>query len=118
MKEPFGGGWSGRQFVLTHRPPGDEEDRHITFLSGDVHDAVRTALAAADGQNLAVLGANVAAQCLALGLVDELWVIVAPVLLGGGVPLYRSLEAGTIELEPLSSVRAVTHTSLRYRVLK
>jgi len=30
----FGGRWSGPQVVLTHRPPTDEEDREVTFLSG------------------------------------------------------------------------------------
>jgi dihydrofolate reductase len=116
--EPYGGGWSGPQFVLTHDAPEGEDDPHITFLSGDIVDAVRTSLAAACGKNLAVLGADVAAQCLARGLVDELWVYVLPVLLGDGVPLYRSDQAGTIDLEPLSSVSVGTYTSLRYRVLK
>ena len=33
---PFGGRWSGPQFVLMHDPPDDEQDESITFLSGDI----------------------------------------------------------------------------------
>src|SRR3954453_19018517 len=43
--EPFGGRWRGPEFVLTHHPP--EDDPRMTFLSGDIRDAVAKALAAA-----------------------------------------------------------------------
>ncbi len=70
-------------FVLTHEPP-DPPDPGITFLSGDIGEAVATALAAAGGKNLEILGADVAGQCLRRGLVDEILVYVMPVLLGDG----------------------------------
>src|SRR6516164_8810932 len=54
--EPYGGGWSGAQFVLTHRPVDDPD---VTFLSGDVRRAVEIGLAAAGEKNLAVFGADV-----------------------------------------------------------
>src|SRR5690348_13509249 len=44
---PFGGRWSGPQFVLTHDAPDDEKDESIAFLSGDIRDAVATAREAA-----------------------------------------------------------------------
>jgi dihydrofolate reductase len=72
MRGLFGGRWSGPQFILTHTPSTDETDPSYTFLSGDVRDAVSTALAAADGRDLLVLGANVVDQCLEAGLVDEI----------------------------------------------
>jgi dihydrofolate reductase len=81
--EPYGGGWSGAQFVLTHRPP-DYPD--VTFLTGDIGKAVQTGLAAARNKNLGVFGADVGSQCLAAGLVDEILVFVLPVLLGAGCP--------------------------------
>ena len=58
VTEPFGGGWSGAQFVLTHRP--HDPDPTNTFLSGDVRAAVAQALAAAGGKDLMVIGADVA----------------------------------------------------------
>src|SRR6266571_2067840 len=85
---PYGGAWTGPVFVLTHRPPAAPHDPTITFLSGDIHSAVATALEAADGKNIVVFGANVANQCLDAGLVDELLIHLAPVLLGDGVRLF------------------------------
>ncbi len=56
----------------------------VTYLTGDIGEAVATALDAAGGKNLDVLGADVAGQCLQRGLVDEILVYVLPVLLGDG----------------------------------
>ena len=78
--------FSGPLFVLTHRPP-EPPDPDVTFLSGDIGEAVATALNAAGGKNLEILGADVAGQCLRRGLVDEILVYVLPVLLGDGIPL-------------------------------
>jgi hypothetical protein len=58
---PFGGRWSGPEFVLTHRPPADPPPG-LRFLSGDIREAVDTARAAAGGRNLLLLGANVTQQ--------------------------------------------------------
>ena len=116
VKEAFGGGWSGAQFVLTHRP--HEPDPANTFLSGDVRDAVALALAAAEGKDLNVIGADVTRQCLAAGLVDEIVVFVAPVLLGAGVRLVGRLDEAPVELELLEVSRAGGVTTLRFRVPK
>lgn len=48
----FGGRWSGPEFVLTHRPPSRPPREEFTFLSGDIEDAVATALGAAKGKGL------------------------------------------------------------------
>ena len=69
--KPFGGRWKGPIFVLTHNAPDDESDPNYTFLSGDIREAVSTAMSAAQGGNLLVLGANVVGQCLREGLLDE-----------------------------------------------
>src|SRR5262245_55982475 len=76
--------FSGPMFVLTHRPL-DRPDPKVRILSGDIREAVATALDAADGKNLEILGADVAGQCLQQGLVDEILVYVLPVLLGDGI---------------------------------
>jgi dihydrofolate reductase len=65
--------FSGPEFVLTHEPP-DPPDPAVTFLTGDIGAAVATALDAAGGKNLEILGADVAGQCLQRGLVDEILV--------------------------------------------
>jgi dihydrofolate reductase len=113
----YGGAWEGPVFVLTHRPPDAPEDPEITFLTTGLDEAVATAKDAAAGKNLEIFGANVAAQCLDKGLIDEIVVHVAPVLLGDGVRLYG--EAGDraqVELERVELDQSGRQTSLRFRV--
>src|SRR5919206_3591978 len=84
--------FSGPMFLLTHRPLVPPNP-NVTILTGDIGEAVATALDAADGKDLEILGADVAAQCLQRGLVDEILVYVLPVLLGDGVRFSpRSLD--------------------------
>ena len=106
----------GAEFVLTHDPP-DPPDPAVTFLTGDIGEAVATALRAAGGKNLEILGADVAGQCLRRGLVDEILVYVLPVLLGDGIR-FSSPGLGRIDLEPVSSTQADGITILRFRVRK
>jgi dihydrofolate reductase len=112
----YGGGWSGAEFVLTHRPRTAEDPPETVFLSGDIGQAVATGLAAADGKNLEVLGTDVTVQCLARGLVDEIYVHVLPVLLGAGVPLFRTAVMTLVVLEPVISSSNGSVTSMRFRV--
>lgn len=105
----------GPTFVLTHRPP-DPPNPEVTYLSGDIGEAVATALAAAGGKNLEILGADVARQCLQRGLVDEILVYVVPVLLGDGTRFYSSPGLAAIDLEPLESTRHGAVTVLRFGV--
>ena len=76
-----------------------------------------TALDAAGGKNLEILGAGVATQCLQRGLVDEILVYVLPVLLGDGIR-FSSPGLGRIDLEPVDSTRSGAVTILRFRVRK
>ena len=107
----------GAQFVLTHESP-DPPDPGVTFLTGDIGEAVATALPAAGGKNLEILGADVAGQCLRRGLVDEILVYVLPVLLGDGIGFFSSPGLTRIALEPLDSTRSGAVTVLRFRVRK
>jgi len=50
---------------------------------------VETGLAAADGKNLEVFGADIARQCATRGLIDESYVHLSPVMLGDGVRLFE-----------------------------
>ena len=109
--------FAGPTFILTHRPP-DSPAPDVTYLTGDIGEAVATALDAAGGKNLEILGADVARQCLQRGLVDEILVYVLPVLLGDGVRFYSSPGTARIDLEPLDSMRHGAVTILRFRVSK
>ena len=108
--------FSGPMFLLTHRPP-EPPDPGVTVLTGDIGDAVATALGAAGGKNLEILGADVAGQCLRRGLVDEILVYVLPVLLGDGIrfspPGLAEDSPGTDQQHPSRDA-----TILRFRVRK
>ena len=104
----------GPVFVLTHRPP-DEPEQGVTFLNCDLAEAVATALGAAGGKDLEVLGADVAGQCLQRGLVDEILVYVLPVLLGDGIHI-SSPGLTRTDLEQISSKRSHDATMIRFRV--
>ena len=108
--------FSGPMFLLTHRPP-EPPDPEVTYLTGDIGKAVATALDAAGGKNLEILGADVAGQCLRRGLVDEILVYVLPVLLGDGIR-FSPPGLARIDLEPISSTRSGAVTILRFRVRK
>ena len=106
--------FSGPVFLLTHRPL-DPPNPGVTVLSGDIGDAVSTALEAAGGKNLEILGADVASQCLQRGLVDEILVYVLPVVLGDGVR-FSAPGVPKVELEPISARPSGATTILRFRV--
>jgi dihydrofolate reductase len=103
-------------FLLTHRPL-EPPNPGVTTLTGDIGDAVASALDAAGGKNLEILGADVAGQCLQRGLVDEILVYVLPILLGDGIP-FSSPGLTMTALEPISSTVSRDSTILRFRVRK
>jgi dihydrofolate reductase len=110
----FGGGWSGPQFVLTHRPPAQHTDG-VTFVD-DFDEAVAAARNAAGDKYVNVIGADVGRQCLQAGVVDEVLTMVVPVLLGDGVRLFDVAGGAQIQLERLDVTVAPGATSLWFRV--
>ena len=116
------GGWEENPYqvphvVVTHRPPRTTPRGSTEFVFVDgVREAVERAREAA-GERWATIGGgpDVARQCLALGLVDEVQLHVVPVLLGGGLPLFdRSGPRTALTLVRVLDAPNVTH--LRYRV--
>jgi dihydrofolate reductase len=112
----YGGQWKGPVFVLTHRPPDPGHHPAITFLSGELSDAVATATAAAAGKDVIVFGAAVAVQCLRAGLLDEIVIHLAPVLLGDGVRLIDAPDLGTVALNRTLVATTGQITDLRLAV--
>jgi dihydrofolate reductase len=110
----FEGAWSGPQFVLTHRPPPDPVP-DVTFMD-DLPAAVTAAREAAGDRYVNILGADVARQCFDAGLVDEVLVMVAPVLLGDGTRLFEWPGGHQVDLVSRPTVDAAGVTSLWYDV--
>jgi dihydrofolate reductase len=114
--KPFGGGWSGPQFVLTHHAP-DTPVPGVTFV-GDLDSGVAAAKAAAGDKYVNVLGANTAQQCLDAGELDEIFVCIAPVLLGDGIRLFDRPGGTNIKLERLSLAHAPLATNVWLRIVR
>jgi dihydrofolate reductase len=112
----YGGQWNGPVFVLTHDPPDSDHHPAITFVSGELSDAVATAIDAADGNDVVVFGATVAAQCLRARLLDEIVVHLVPVLLGDGVRLVDTRDLGTVALDRTLVATSGQITDLRFSV--
>jgi dihydrofolate reductase len=101
--------------VLTHHAPATPVPG-ITFV-GDLESAVAAAKAAAGEKYVNIIGANVAAQCVATGLLDEVVVCIVPVLLGEGVRLFDHPGGRKVKLERVSQSNAPQATNIWYRVL-
>jgi dihydrofolate reductase len=107
--------WGLPFFIVTHRPEEEPAGGAFTFVSG-VEDAVARARAAAGEKDVHVMGgADVIRQTLDAGLVDELTIIIAPVVLGGGKHLFEGFST-SLELEHLGVRQSAFATFIDYRV--
>jgi dihydrofolate reductase len=121
------GGWGGnppggkdaRYFVLTHTVPPEWAGPRspFTFVTTGIEDALAQARAVAGSKDVGIGGgANVIQQYLAAGLVDELRLHLAPVLLGAGRRLFEGLGDHTIELERTRVVESPYATHLDFTI--
>ena len=124
--DPDWRGWWGDEppfhvpvFVLTHKPRASVQMAGGTtfhFLAATPQDVLRQAIAVADGKDVRVGGgASVARDFLKAGLVDQLHVAIAPILLGRGIRLWndlRGLEAEYV-VSAETSESGVIHLTFR-----
>jgi dihydrofolate reductase len=109
-------GWSGRHptgapvYVVTHQPPSDYPHDNATFVTDGVAAAIEQAHAAAQGRSVAIASADIARQCVDLGLLDAIKVDLVPVLLGTGIPFLAEVAHITRLADPvITPGRGVTH---------
>jgi dihydrofolate reductase len=118
------GGWGGNHpmavpvVVLTHKPPEDwPADTPFTFVTDGIERAIATAKELAGDKVVGLNGGRIASQAVDAGLLDEIWVDLVPVLLGGGTPFFDQLRTVPVELEgPVSVAEGTDVNHLRYRV--
>jgi dihydrofolate reductase len=105
-------------FVLTHheREPLEMEGGTIFHFVTGIESALAQAREAAVGKDVKLSGgADVANQYLAAGLVDEMLLSVAPVLLGGGERLFEGV-ATDLKLEQVRALSGPKATHVLYAV--
>jgi dihydrofolate reductase len=123
-RKPWNGWWGDNPpfhhpvFVLTHhaREPLElEGGTTFTFVTDGIEAALEQARRAADGKDVALSGgAKAAQQYLAAGLLDEMQLSVAPVLLGSGARLFENVGANLHGLEPVHTVGTPKVTHLKF----
>ena len=107
--------WGIPLFIVTHRPEEEPDDGEFAFVAG-VEEAVDRAREAAGDKDVHVMGgADVIRQALQAGLVDELSIIAAPVILGGGKRLFDGFS-DSVELEHIGLRQSPFATFVDYRV--
>ncbi len=102
-------------WVFTHRELAVPEGADVRFVHGDPAEAFTQISDTAAGNDIWVMGGgDLAGQFADAGLLDEIWVQIAPVTLGSGQPLFpRALQLDLIDV-----VRNRDFACMRYRVRK
>jgi dihydrofolate reductase len=119
------GGWGGHPpgepcFIVTHHVPQEwvREGSPFIFVTDGVESAIRQAKKAAGDKNVVLCTASILQQALRAGLVDELDIDMAPVILGDGVRLFDHLAESSIQLEKVHAVDTPLVTHMKYRVIR
>ncbi len=117
--------WGGHppitpSFIVTHHVSQEwvYEGSPFTFVTDGVESAIRQAQEAAGDKNVVVCTASILQQCLNAGLMDEIYIDVAPILLGKGVRLFDHLNTEPIQLERIHVIEAPGVTHFGFRVVK
>jgi dihydrofolate reductase len=107
--------WGVPVFVVTHRPEEEPDSGEFNFVDG-FDEAIRRAREVAGDKDVAIGGgADVIRQGLDAGVIDEIAIIVAPVILGGGKGLFDGFSK-SLDLEEIR-VRQIPWATLNeYRV--
>ena len=123
--DPRADGWWGDEppfyapvFVLTHHPRETvvkQGGTTYTFVNDGIESALEQAKAAAGEKDVLIAGgANAVQQYVRAGLVDELQIHVAPLLLGGGTRLFDDIGPEHVQLETTRVVESPAVTHLRF----
>ena len=125
--DPKADGWWGDEppfhvpvFVLTHHAReavSKEGGTTYNFVTDGIESALEQARAAAGDKDVLIAGgAEVAQQYLKAGLLEEIMLHVAPLVLGGGVRLLEGLGPDDAKLELTEVVSSPSVTHIRYAV--
>jgi dihydrofolate reductase len=120
------GAWGGQHpvdlpiVVLTHNVPQEwvKEGSPFTFVTDGIESAIEQAKAIAGDKDVAVGTASTLQQALKAGLLDEIHIDLAPVVLGGGVRLFEHFGAAPVQMEQIAVVEGHGVTHLNYRIVK
>lgn len=102
--------------VVTHHPPQDAGTWKTVSFADSVTSGVAAAKQIAADKDVSIASADIAAQALDLGLVDEVIISLVPVLLGRGIPYFANLARAPHRFDDPVVIPGNRVTHLRYRV--
>jgi hypothetical protein len=103
------------QFSLPAWPTGNSE---FIFVSEGIRAGVARARALAGDKRIAIGGASIAQQALQAGLVDEIYLHIAPIILGMGKRLFDQVGPRSIQLKHLDALDTSDAQHIRYEVVR
>lgn len=117
--------WGGKSplgvpiFIVTHTAPSEWIDKEspFTFVTDGVESALEQARKVAGDKDIAIGGTTITQQLLNAGLLDEIHIDLAHMLLGDGIRLFDHLDK-QIELENVRVIESKDVTHLKFRVIK
>jgi dihydrofolate reductase len=104
--------------VVSHSVPDDIPDGSVYIFVDSVEAAFERAQKVAGNKNIGVSGANTPQQLITLGLIDEIFVHVVPVLFGSGVCFFEYANGEHVPLEIIETIETKEVIHLRFRVIK
>lgn len=121
-------GWGGLHpigvpvIVMTHETPAswvaDHPDSPFIFINDGIGPAVSRAKEIAAGKDVGLTAGVVAQQALDAGLLDEIWVMLAPVVLGEGRPFFETVNTAPVSFADPEVFAEAGVTHLRYAPLR
>src|SRR5690625_1398640 len=119
-------GWEGSHpiqgvpiIVVTHEVPESyiKGNTRFIFATDGIENAVKQAKDAANGKNVSIGTASIAGQCIKAGILDEMHLHVAPILMGNGIRLFEHIGTNQIKLESQQVTDGTDVTHLKYKLV-
>jgi dihydrofolate reductase len=104
--------------IVSHSVPQDIPDGGVYTFVDSVEAALQIAKKAAGDKDVGIQGGNIAQQFITLGLVDEIFIHLVPVLFGRGIRLIEDLAGEHVQLETTEVIQTKEAIHLRFRVIK
>ncbi|MCI0395911.1 MAG: dihydrofolate reductase family protein [Chloroflexi bacterium] len=104
--------------VVSHSVPQDIPQGGVYSFVNGVEAALEKAQKLAGDKDISITGSNVAQQFITLGLVDEIFIHLVPVLFGSGMRLIEDLGGEHVQLETTEVIETKEAIHLRFRVIK
>lgn len=121
-------GWDGVHpfgvpiFVVTHRSAREWQEKHpdapFTFVKEGVAAAIAMAQTVAGAKDVVVAAGSIGSQAIEAGLIDEIGITLAPVVLGGGTPFFQHMGSAPYAFPDPSVEQGTGVTHLRYTIPK